>query len=84
MSALPWHIEDSSFVINADGHPILYVDDGDMRRFIVRAVNSYAAREELLAALKAMVDRWEPDACGLDYVLWGNAKAAIQKAEAHE
>lgn len=36
---------------------------------------------ELLDALQAMVDRWEPDCIGTDRVMWENAVAAIARAE---
>jgi len=39
-----------------------------------------SAAPDLLAALRAMVDRWEPDTEGLDRVMWENACAAIDKA----
>jgi hypothetical protein len=39
-----------------------------------------AAAPDLLTALKAMVDRWEPDCVGLDRVMWENARAAIAQA----
>ena len=39
-----------------------------------------AAAPDLLAALKAMVDRWEPDCEGTDRIMWENAQAAIAKA----
>lgn len=31
----------------------------------------------LTDALKAMVDRWEPDCCGQDRVMWQNAVDAL-------
>ena len=40
-----------------------------------------AAAPDLLAALKAMVDRWEPDCSGQDRIMWENARDAITKAE---
>lgn len=46
-------------------------------RRIVLAVNCH---DDLLAALRAMVDRWEPDSEGTDRTMWENAVAAITKA----
>ena len=40
-----------------------------------------AAAPDLLAALRAMTDRWEPDCSGQDRVMWENACSAIAKAE---
>lgn len=34
--------------------------------------------EKLVAALRAMVDRWEPDAEGRDRIMWENAKEALE------
>jgi hypothetical protein len=39
-----------------------------------------AAAPDLLDALRAMVDRWEPDTDGADRRMWENARAAIAKA----
>ena len=39
-----------------------------------------SAAPDLLDALKAMVDRWEPDCGGLDRLMWENARDAIAKA----
>lgn len=36
----------------------------------------------LLAALKAMVNRWEPDTTGQDLVMWENACEVIDQAKA--
>ena len=36
--------------------------------------------EKLFAALKAMVDRWEPDCEGQDRVMWENACEALEFA----
>jgi hypothetical protein len=36
---------------------------------------------DLLIALKAMVDRWEPDTAGTDRVMWEEACEAINRAE---
>lgn len=35
---------------------------------------------KLMAALKAMVDRWEPDCDGQDRIMWENAKEALDFA----
>lgn len=47
--------------------------------FIVQAVNSFEAMRE---ALKAMVDRWEPDCIGTDRRMYDNAVAALALAGA--
>lgn len=47
-------------------------------RLIIRSVN---AHDDLVAALKAMVDRWEPDCVGNDRRMWEDACAALAKAE---
>jgi len=39
-----------------------------------------AAAPELLEALRAMTERWEPDTEGADRRMWENARAAIAKA----
>lgn len=39
-----------------------------------------AAAPDLLEALKAMVERWEPDSAGADRRMWENACAALEKA----
>ena len=39
-----------------------------------------AAAPDLLEALTAMVDRWEPDCSGQDRIMWEAARAAISKA----
>lgn len=36
--------------------------------------------KKLVAALSAMVDRWEPDCDGQDRVMWENAKEALEFA----
>ena len=36
--------------------------------------------EKLSAALRAMVDRWEPDGDGQDRVMWENANEALEFA----
>lgn len=36
---------------------------------------------KLSAALRAMVDRWEPDCDGLDRIMWENANEALEFAE---
>jgi hypothetical protein len=37
--------------------------------------------EKLSTALRAMVDRWEPDCEGQDRVMWENAVEALEFAE---
>jgi len=37
--------------------------------------------EKLSAALKAMVDRWEPDTEGQDRIMWENANEALEFAK---
>lgn len=37
--------------------------------------------EKLSAALRAMVDRWEPDCSGQDRVMWENANEALEFAQ---
>jgi hypothetical protein len=36
--------------------------------------------EKLVAALSAMVDRWEPDCGGQDRIMWENAVEALEFA----
>ncbi len=37
--------------------------------------------EKLSAALRAMVDRWEPDGEGQDRIMWENANEALDFAK---
>lgn len=37
--------------------------------------------EKLSAALRAMVDRWEPDCDGQDRIMWENANEALEFAQ---
>jgi len=39
--------------------------------------------EKLSSALRAMVDRWEPDVDGQDRIMWENANEALAFASAH-
>lgn len=43
--------------------------------------NLIGAASDLLEALKAMVNRWEPDTTGADRRMWEDACEAIRKAE---
>lgn len=51
---------------------------GHVEDVVKRAMEREA---ELMAALKALVDRWEPDSAGADRRMWENAVAAISRAE---
>jgi len=46
--------------------------------FIVKACNSH---DDLVKALEAMTDRWEPDCIGTDRIMWENALAALALAK---
>lgn len=39
--------------------------------------------DKLFDALKAMVDRWEPDCGGQDRVMWENACEALETAQTY-
>lgn len=54
-----------------------FTPDGRENRANARLI---AAAPDLLAALEAMVDRWEPDSAGSDRRMWETACAAIAKA----
>jgi hypothetical protein len=72
---LPWDIDQFHDFRDANGSRVNVYSHAAL---IVRAVNSHA---DLLAALKAMVDRWEPDRGGTDRCMWEEAVSAIAKAE---
>jgi hypothetical protein len=40
-----------------------------------------ASAPDLYEALKAMVDRWEPDCAGTDRLMWEKARAALALAD---
>lgn len=64
-----------------DGRAIANVDRNDFGTEASHAnARLIAAAPDLLEALRAMVDRWEPDCIGTDRVMWENARAAIAKA----
>ncbi len=44
-----------------------------------RALKAQAERDEALAALRAMTDRWEPDCTGTDRAMWETARAILAK-----
>ena len=54
---LPWRAG-GRVVLNCDGDPAATADTKREAAFITRAVNHHDA---LVDALRAMVDRWEPD-----------------------
>jgi hypothetical protein len=72
---LPWHIDTFNDFIDAIGNRVNVYSD---MQLIVRAVNSH---EKLLGALRAMVDRWEPDCGGTDRRMWEDAVSAIATAK---
>ncbi len=55
----------------------LYDEVMDDARAVIAADTHHA---DLVAALTAMVDRWEPDCTGTDRVMWENARSALAKA----
>jgi hypothetical protein len=85
-TTLPWRADEHPYrfaILDADGglvaeRIITCKSDILNARLIIRAVNSHA---DLLEALKAMFDRWEPDCIGNDRIMWENARRAIAKAE---
>lgn len=69
-------------LIKSGGFVIAFVpmwldDEAEEARANARAMT---AAPDLLAALQAMCDRWEPDTEGADRRMWEAACAAIQKA----
>ena len=72
---LPWRA-DGVFVLNCDGYPIADADTKREVAFITLAVNHHDA---LVDALRAMVDRWEPDTSGKDRDMRETARALMTK-----
>jgi hypothetical protein len=80
-SPLPWACMGNApaHLIDSEGNLVFGNAGTEVNgALIVRAVNSHA---DLLEALKAMVDRWEPDRGGPWRHMWEEAVAAISKAE---
>jgi hypothetical protein len=70
-TTLPWHMDQWRDFSDVNGSRVNVYSHAD---FIVRAVNSH---EKMLEALRAMVNRWEPDCDGTDRCMWEDAVSAI-------
>ena len=72
---MPWRNE-GVFVLNCDDDLVATADKKYEAAAIIAAVNNHDA---LVEALRAVVDRWEPDTSGKDRDMWETARALLAK-----
>lgn len=88
----PWQFDDDDNTIISDSRPGLAIasidriDRGGPKDYefgdeSIANARLILAAPALLATLKAMWDRWEPDMTEADRRMWEDASAAIAKAE---
>ena len=72
---MPWRNE-GVFVLNCDDDLVATAVKKYEAAAIIAAVNNHDA---LVEALRAVVDRWEPDTSGKDRDMWETARALLAK-----